>query len=45
MKFTAAILENLNTPLVLDEIESQALGVGQVLVCIHSSGICGAQAQ
>ncbi len=43
MKFTAAILENLNVPLVLDEIESQPLEVGQVLVRIHCSGICGAQ--
>jgi S-(hydroxymethyl)glutathione dehydrogenase/alcohol dehydrogenase len=43
MKFKAAILEKLNAPLVLDEIESQTLDVGQVLVRIHSSGICGAQ--
>ena len=43
MKFKAAILENLNAPLVLDEIESQPLECGQVLVRIHRSGICGAQ--
>ena len=43
MKFKAAILEDLNAPLVLDEIESQPLDVGQVLVRVHSSGICGAQ--
>lgn len=43
MKLTAAILETLNAPLVLAEIESQPLACGQVLVEIHRSGICGAQ--
>lgn len=43
MKFRAAILESLNAPLVLSEIESQPLECGQVLVKIHRSGICGAQ--
>jgi S-(hydroxymethyl)glutathione dehydrogenase/alcohol dehydrogenase len=43
MKFTAAILENLNAPLVVDAIESQPLDVGQVFVRINCSGICGAQ--
>lgn len=43
MKTRAAILEKLNEPLVIDEIEIPALGVGQVLVEIHKSGICGAQ--
>jgi S-(hydroxymethyl)glutathione dehydrogenase/alcohol dehydrogenase len=43
MKFRAAILESLNAPLVLGEIESQPLECGQVLVKIHRSGICGAQ--
>ena len=43
MKTKAAILETLNAPLVLDEIEIPALECGQVLVQIHSSGICGAQ--
>lgn len=43
MKTKAAILENLNAPLVLAEIETQPLVCGQVLVEVHSSGICGAQ--
>lgn len=43
MKMKAAILEALGAPLVLDEIEVPALECGQVLVQIHSSGICGAQ--
>jgi len=43
MKMKAAILEELNTPLVLDEIEVPPLVCGQVLVEIHRSGICGSQ--
>jgi S-(hydroxymethyl)glutathione dehydrogenase / alcohol dehydrogenase len=43
MKFKAAILEQLNAPLVVAEIESQPLECGQVLVQIECSGICGAQ--
>jgi S-(hydroxymethyl)glutathione dehydrogenase/alcohol dehydrogenase len=43
MKFRAAILETLNAPLVLDEVESRPLECGQVLVQVHRSGICGAQ--
>src|SRR5690349_20403357 len=43
MKMLAAILENLNAPLVLEQIEVPTLDVGQVLVQIHNSGICGAQ--
>jgi S-(hydroxymethyl)glutathione dehydrogenase / alcohol dehydrogenase len=43
MKMKAAILETLQAPLVLDEIEIPALECGQVLVQIHKSGICGAQ--
>jgi S-(hydroxymethyl)glutathione dehydrogenase / alcohol dehydrogenase len=43
MKFKAAILEQLNAPLVVAEIESQPLECGQVLVKIECSGICGAQ--
>lgn len=43
MKTKAAILETLQAPLVLDEVEIPALECGQVLVQIHSSGICGAQ--
>lgn len=43
MRFQAAILTNLNQPLTLDEVESQPLDCGQVLVRLHASGICGAQ--
>jgi len=43
MKMKAAILETLNAPLVLDEIEVPNLECGQVLVQVHCSGICGAQ--
>jgi len=40
----AAILVELRKPLVIDEIElPQTLDVGQVLVKIHFSGICGSQ--
>ncbi|HXT41008.1 MAG TPA: zinc-binding dehydrogenase [Candidatus Angelobacter sp.] len=43
MKARAAILETLNRPLVVDEVEFPALDVGQVLVEVGASGICGAQ--
>jgi S-(hydroxymethyl)glutathione dehydrogenase / alcohol dehydrogenase len=43
LKTKAAILTELNTPLVVDEIEVPKLECGQVLVQVHSSGICGAQ--
>ena len=43
MKTKAAILTELNAPLVVDEIEVPPLDCGQVLVQIHCSGICGAQ--
>ena len=43
MRFKAAILTELNKPLVVDEIEVPVLDVGQVLVRVHASGICGAQ--
>ena len=43
MKIRAAILVELNAPLVVDEIEIPPLQCGQVLVKIHCSGICGAQ--
>ena len=39
----AAVLEKQKCPLVLSNVETQPLEVGQVLVEIHSSGICGAQ--
>lgn len=43
MKTKAAILTELNTPLVVDEIDVPPLECGQVLVEVHCSGICGAQ--
>ena len=39
----AAVLVELNKPLVLADLTAPALDVGQVLVKIHCSGICGAQ--
>ena len=40
----AAILVDQNKPLVIDQVElPQGLEVGQVLVKIHCSGICGSQ--
>lgn len=40
----AAILAELNQPLVIDQVElPSVLEVGQVLVKIHCSGICGSQ--
>jgi S-(hydroxymethyl)glutathione dehydrogenase/alcohol dehydrogenase len=39
----AAILTELNRPLIVSELEIPDLGVGQVLVRVHASGICGAQ--
>lgn len=39
----AAILERIGAPLVVDEVSVPALGVGQVLVRVHASGICGKQ--
>jgi S-(hydroxymethyl)glutathione dehydrogenase/alcohol dehydrogenase len=43
MRFKAAILTELNKPLVLGELEVPELDVGQVLVRVRASGICGAQ--
>lgn len=43
LKMKAAILEKLNTPLVVDEVDVPDLECGQVLVQVHCSGICGAQ--
>jgi len=40
---TAAILEQANRPLVVTEIDVPEPEVGQVLVRIHHSGICGKQ--
>src|SRR5437899_12497135 len=43
-KMRAAILRELRQPLVVDEVElPAALAVGQVLVKIAFSGICGSQ--
>ena len=40
----AAILVEQNQPLVVDEIKlPKSLNVGQVLVKVHYSGICGSQ--
>ena len=40
----AAILAELRRPLVLDEVDlPAALNVGQVLVKVHFSGVCGSQ--
>jgi S-(hydroxymethyl)glutathione dehydrogenase / alcohol dehydrogenase len=43
MKFQAAVLTKLKKPLVLDELEVPCLDVGQVLVKVICSGICGSQ--
>lgn len=43
MKFKAAVLIESKKPLVIDELEFQPLKVGQVLVKLDSSGVCGAQ--
>jgi len=43
MKTKAAILEKLNAPLVIDELEISDLECGQVLVEVKAAGICGKQ--
>lgn len=44
MNFKAAVLRTQNAPLSLETLETpQELGVGQVLVKVMRSGICGAQ--
>lgn len=43
MKFRAAILVATGEPLVIEDIESQPLSYGQVLIKILCSSICGAQ--
>lgn len=43
MKCKAAILEKLNAPLILREVEIPNLCCGQVLVKVQASSICGAQ--
>lgn len=42
-RMKAAVLEKLNAPLTVDELEIPGLDCGQVLVKVHRSGICGAQ--
>ena len=39
----AAILEQIGAPLVVDDIGLPELGVGQALIRVYVSGICGAQ--
>lgn len=43
MKGRAVILEKLNAPLVIREVQTPRPDVGQVLVKVYVSGICGAQ--
>jgi len=43
MKFKAAVLVESKSPLVIEELEFQPLTVGQILVKLDSSGVCGAQ--
>ena len=43
MKFKAAILENINQPLLIDEIENDMLTEGQVLIKILQTGVCRSQ--
>jgi S-(hydroxymethyl)glutathione dehydrogenase/alcohol dehydrogenase len=43
MKTAAAILVELNRPLVVDDLEIPVLAPGQVLVEIHFSGVCHTQ--
>jgi S-(hydroxymethyl)glutathione dehydrogenase/alcohol dehydrogenase len=43
MIFKAAILEKLNAPLAVKEVYTTELQVGQVLVRVLASGLCGAQ--
>jgi S-(hydroxymethyl)glutathione dehydrogenase/alcohol dehydrogenase len=45
MKFKAAILTEIESPLIVSEIETTELKVGQVLIKILMSGLCGAQLQ
>ena len=39
----AAILEQINTPLTIREVQPTPLKVGQVYVKVLTSGLCGAQ--
>lgn len=44
-KFQAAVLAKINEPLVIDEVEANEPSIGQALVKVLRSGICGAQIQ
>ena len=43
MKFKAAILNKINEPLLIDEIENDLLSEGQVLIKILQTGVCRSQ--
>jgi len=43
MKMKAAVLYEINEPLIIEELEIPDLGFGQVLVKIQASGICRKQ--
>ena len=45
MEFQAAVLTGINKPLEIKKLRTTELSVGQVLVKIEVSGICGAQLQ
>jgi Zn-dependent alcohol dehydrogenase len=45
IKFKAAILEKINSPLIVSEVETTDLKIGQVFVKVLVSGLCGAQLQ
>lgn len=45
IKFKAAVLNEINKPLVVTEVETKELQIGHVLVKILVSGLCGAQLQ
>jgi len=41
----AVILQNINQPLIIDNVDLTELNIGQVLVRVTTSGLCGAQLQ
>jgi len=41
----AVVLEKINSPLLIEEVSLTGLDVGQVLVKVLVSGLCGAQLQ
>ncbi len=43
MKFRAAILNHVNEPLIIDDIQCEKLSIGQVLIKIEKAGICRSQ--